>query len=525
MHTQTRRAAALGVVSAAALAVALLTPVSAFADAPVALSGTLTDAGAPVSNADVYVYKYDATQAQWDQTDYAGSTAADGTWSDTPTLADGSYGFWFGNLSNSTAPYSLDQGVGGTVDDQTLTAQFTVTGGVASATNFPLSLVRNAGKVVVTQHDADTNAVITTAPYGSVSLGYGFGADGGLLTHGQSYDSESPLDGVLEIAGVEPGTYYEGQANNDDYYTSYFTSPITVTAGATTSIDVSMLNDSTHDSTYALFTGNQPRVKISGEPKVGTLLTASITNLPAGVTARYQWYDISVPILGANSATFSPTTGQLGHQLYVYAYLNAPGHGTVTIGSTYLTAVTKIGDPNAATVGISGSAILGKTIKATVSGATLSPAVYAYQWYRNGAPLAGQDGSSYTITKKDLGKSIRVGVTSVVQGHLDAIIPSAEVIAKDKTALTASVSAKSISTKTKLTVRVSAVKGDSKLKPSGKYRVYYTATKYKTVKVKGTKTATVTLPKLSKGKHTIKVVLDSNKYSAKNKTFTVKVHK
>ncbi|MDR1790597.1 MAG: hypothetical protein LBR20_02880 [Propionibacteriaceae bacterium] len=86
----------------------------------------------------------------------------------------------------------------------------------------------------------------------------------------------------------------------------------------------------------------------------------------------------------------------------------------VSWGKGYTLAVGKIMVPG--TVSISGTATVGSTLTAVTTGWTPSNVTLYYQWYRNGTPIAGATGSTYTLTTADLGASISVAVSG---GHND----------------------------------------------------------------------------------------------------------
>ncbi|MDM4762471.1 hypothetical protein QT381_05570 [Galbitalea sp. SE-J8] len=525
----------IGVTAAGALALGgtLLGTTAASADAPpVTLTGTVLDAGAPATGVWVELERLDPASGNWYWVDDE-LTDASGAWSLTDTLSDGSYAFWFSPTSSSSAIYSTEQTSTGSDEWSDMAPQFTVTSGAASVTTFPQTLARNAGAVSVTIQDV--NGVTLGAPgtySGSAQINSGYDAQGKYVGGRDAYSAEhydpvaatwvSDFAGTVVVGGLKPGTYYGGSAWASGYPSEYFDTVIPVAVGATTDLGAVRL-PATAAAPKALTLLTAPRkVAVTGEPKVGSLLTAT---LPAGaVTASYQWYADHGVIPGATAQTFAPTTAQLGQSLSVTATVRQVGYGSSQLYSESTVPVA-LGDPDAPVVTLAGTATFGKALKAVVSAPTVGGAVYTYHWYRNGAPIAGADGSSYTIAKGDVGKRIRVGVSSFAQGHSDGVIPSAEVLAKDTTKLTVTPASKKITAKTKLKVKVALSKGGSTVSPKGTAKVYYSTTRFTSVSLKGTKAKSVTLPKLKKGTYTIKVVFESGTFTAATKTFKLKVTK
>ena len=66
------------------------------------------------------------------------------------------------------------------------------------------------------------------------------------------------------------------------------------------------------------------------------------------------------------------------------------------------------------TVNVSGKAVRGKHLTASVSGSNNTGA-FAYQWLRDGAAISGETASSYTLGTDDVGCSISCQVTSTEQ--------------------------------------------------------------------------------------------------------------
>lgn len=497
----------------------------AFADVAVSLSGTVLDQGAPIPNAGVYLYEYDQVNGYWYQVDSAGSTDTTGTWHYADNLSDGSYAVVFQGLGDTAAFYSSNtQTWDGKADTSKMATEFTVNGSGASASTFSSTLVRNAGAVAVPLRDAVTGGIIANpgSTFGYATFYSGLDASGDYISGSSSESDNASFTGTVLVGGLLPGTYYQGAASADGYATEFLSTPVTVAAGATSAyVPVGLVSGALPSVSTLL--PNPQVVTVTGNPKVGTLLTASV---PASATAAtFAWYENGTIIPGATAATFVPTAAQLGQTISASAIVRAPGYRPVLIYSDSTKSV-QIGDPNQAVVKVTGTTKIGHTLSVAVTGSTVPDSKLIYQWYRAGAPIGGAVGSKYLLAKADVGQKIFASVTAFSQGHTDSVIPSVTVsVAHDKATLAYSAK-KSISKSSKLKVKVNLKNGVTKNAATGTVRVYYSAKKFKKLSfsTKST-TKTATLPKLSKGKHTIKIkYYGDTHYLTKSTSFKVTVN-
>ncbi len=514
-RSRSYRASAIASIAIAALAGSLLaaTPASA----AVSLSGTVTDQGTPV--ADVAVELFADIDGYWSYQTSLGTTDPAGTWSySTATLFDGAYALWY-DPTRSPAIYASDQGAGGQTDSRLLATEFTIAGGSPSTGTFSETLVHNAGAVQFNAVNASDGTPISGVS-GYVSVEEGIDATGNSAAG--NYRSYPSLASTTVLGGILPGSSFTWAVTASGHNTAAG-GGVNVSANTTTDLGTISLAASATPSMYSVL--SQPKaITVSGVPKVGALLTANAPTAPAGSTRSFQWFTDGVPIPGAQAPTFVPTADEQGTSLAVRVYYALTGYSSDYVSSEASKRVA-VGDPNQALVTIVGAAKFGLTVRAAVAGSTIADTRTQYQWYRSGTPVPGEDGSSYAITKSDIGKSIRVAVTSFAQGHTDTVIPSAEVVAKDVPALTVEAD-KSIKTTKKLKVVVTVKPGKSKVAATGTATVFYSSTKYKTITFTGHAVKkTVLLPKLTKGKHTITVRFDSTRYVTRSKSIHVKVSK
>ncbi len=153
---------------------------------------------------------------------------------------------------------------------------------------------------------------------------------------------------------------------------------------------------------------------ISGTPAVGAKLTALIgTWIPAGQLHTYQWYAEGVAISGATAKTFVPTNAQKGKTLTVHVRSVTAGYAPRAASSAPSAPVLTGFVANSAAPVLSGSSLVGSTLRTSNGSWSPTDAAFAYQWLRNGVPIDSDRAreQSYVVTGWDLGKSLSARVT------------------------------------------------------------------------------------------------------------------
>ncbi|MEI6732756.1 MAG: DUF4347 domain-containing protein [Comamonadaceae bacterium] len=218
--------------------------------------------------------------------------------------------------------------------------------------------------------------------------------------------------GGVDIAGANSNKLVLGQAQVGEV--------ITVVARYTdaqgTAESVTSSATSVVASLNSLPTGT---VTISGTATQGQTLSAANTLADAdGIPSTgpgaisYQWQAGGVDIAGANSNTLVLGLAQVGKAITVVArYTDAKGTAE-SVTSSATSSVAAVTALPTVTVTISGTATQGQTLTVATTPADGSPGSVAgavsYQWYRNGAMVAGATQASYTLTQADVGSSISV---------------------------------------------------------------------------------------------------------------------
>lgn len=82
-----------------------------------------------------------------------------------------------------------------------------------------------------------------------------------------------------------------------------------------------------------------PAAKVTGKPRVGQLLTATVTGDPAATGTAYQWLRGSAPIAGATARTYKPVAADVGKRLAVRVTSTATGYDAASATSSPTAAV------------------------------------------------------------------------------------------------------------------------------------------------------------------------------------------
>jgi hypothetical protein len=188
---------------------------------------------------------------------------------------------------------------------------------------------------------------------------------------------------------------------------------------------------------------------ISGTPKSGQKLTASNgtwSNNPTSFT--YQWQRCASDarscgdITGATSQSYTASSGDVGHALRVVVTAsNADGKSSATSAATDPINGAN-GPTNSVRPTVSGSAVVGETLR--VSNGSWSPTAtsFARQWQQcdtdaaNCVNISGATGESYGIRSGDVGHRLRALVTARTSTGQTTIASSASGVVASSTTTT-----------------------------------------------------------------------------------------
>ncbi len=138
----------------------------------------------------------------------------------------------------------------------------------------------------------------------------------------------------------------------------------------------------------------------------GDTLTAVTTGITPAATFTYQWYRDNEAIDSATSATYTVTAADADKTLKVVVTAGGDFQGkveaAVEVGKAVLTGTPTIS-------GASSPAVMGDEL--TVSFATGTEGEdYTVVWLRDGEPIPGAEGTTYTLTAEDQGKTVSAKV-------------------------------------------------------------------------------------------------------------------
>lgn len=152
-------------------------------------------------------------------------------------------------------------------------------------------------------------------------------------------------------------------------------------------------------------------ITLSGTPTSGQTLSASVSD-PDGISGpvQYYWYADNEVIEDANSSTFTLTNEQIGAAITVQGTYTDDGG----INESHISDATD--DVSAisydATVTISGDAVIGSTLTATVADQNgIENATIIYTWYANDEEIEDEVLSTLTLGEAQFGKVITVKAT------------------------------------------------------------------------------------------------------------------
>ena len=204
----------------------------------------------------------------------------------------------------------------------------------------------------------------------------------------------------------------------------------TVTVSVHDGKDVNWNTDMTIDDTISVtISANSPATGapiISGTAQVGDKLTADTSPISDGngldsTVFHYQWLVDGVDIHGETEATYVLAAADVGKTIQVRVSFTDDEGNQETLTSEATEAVTTNPNNTPATGAptISGTAQVGETLTADVSGITdadgLTNVSYTYQWIANDGTtdtdIENATGATYTLVTADEGKTIKAKVS------------------------------------------------------------------------------------------------------------------
>lgn len=226
-----------------------------------------------------------------------------------------------------------------------------------------------------------------------------------------------------EISGANDRTYVPSQSDLGRKISVRVTgskagfNSVSKVSASTAAVKAPTVTAPTSQSQKVFTTTSVP--KITGTPKVGGVLSATVGKWDSGVTFRYQWIRNNVAIAGANSYSYVPTVDDVATFVTVAVTGSKTGYRAVTQVSdvAFITASVNV-FPSVSMPQIQGSPTVGSTLTATTSDWGVSGISYTYQWLRNAKDIPGATGTTFKLSTSDVNSYVGVRVTGTKSGYL-----------------------------------------------------------------------------------------------------------
>ncbi|MCG2803754.1 MAG: hypothetical protein L6311_16910 [Cellulomonas sp.] len=328
---------------------------------------------------------------------------------------------------------------------------YDVSGGAVLGTGTTYELtIADLGRTLYVQAAA-TLAGYTTSEVASTWIG-AVGSGGLTLT------SAPAITGGLRVGATATATAPDLSPTPDAIAYQWFTSDGTPIAGAT-SLTFTPTPDLLGRSLYLEATASRAGYQsyVVGSNLSGTVALAAlapVTNLtvpsaatfgvaltltaptfsPAADAVSYQWYRTpDVEITGATGTSYTPTSADLGTQLYVVASATRANTQSYEAASNLTGAVALASFTTAPTPTLTGAGLAGAayTVDAHADSWAPTPTTMTYRWFRAsvdnpvGTLLIGVTGTTYTPTDSDIGSYVYVETTAHRAGYADFVIGTA----------------------------------------------------------------------------------------------------
>jgi len=258
--------------------------------------------------------------------------------------------------------------------------------------------------------------------------------------------------------------------------------------------------------------GSADESVVLDDPKAGTYLVEAHVY---SFTNPFTW-DLTTAVVGAGgegSLTATPNPLPVTESTPTSYSLSWTGlapdtryYGVVRYGTSDVRTVLSVDSGPAAPVAtsaptITGSAKVGKTLKATPGTWEPKDVTVTYQWLRDGAPIEGATAQTYKVVPDDAGRAVSVQVTATQAGNINAgVAVSKPVVVKatSKTSVAVSPRVGTSSQEYTITVVVTPSAGPA---ATGTVAVRVNTKSYTGTLVDGT--ATITLPKQKRGVYVV----------------------
>ena len=165
-----------------------------------------------------------------------------------------------------------------------------------------------------------------------------------------------------------------------------------------------------------------PTLALTGDSKVGSVLTADASSWDYTVTLNYQWLRDGQAIPNQTSRTYQLLNEDQARLISVRVTASKPGQ----LSASSLSPAVLVDTNQAPPASITGSAAVGGTLVA--GPAASSDTQVSYRWNRAGRPITGAIGKTYVPTVTDLQREITVTTTVTQAGFAKVTSTSQPVV-------------------------------------------------------------------------------------------------
>jgi hypothetical protein len=191
---------------------------------------------------------------------------------------------------------------------------------------------------------------------------------------------------------------------------------VVVTAKKTGFSTTSVTSDG-HDVAYLPPLVNLGAPQLTGSAKVGTLLTVSAgTWSVSGLSYSYEWYRNGHRVADFSAGAMSLQADSYGDDLQVKVTASRAGYVPIIEWTPAVTVLEGAAPTNSSKPKVTGTLVVGSTIRATPGSWNRSGLQFNYQWYSDGVLIGGVTTSELTLAPEVEGTSITVEATASLAG-------------------------------------------------------------------------------------------------------------
>ena len=155
---------------------------------------------------------------------------------------------------------------------------------------------------------------------------------------------------------------------------------------------------------------------VSGTPTFGQTLTLDRGAYTETPTVSVQWLRDGVPVTGATGTSYPLGVADVGHPVTARVTLTRSGYTTLPVTAPATAAVAPAVFTVTRAPAVTGVPKFGQTLTLDRGAATGTPTT-TVEWLRDGVPVAGATGTTYSLGLDDIGKQVTARVTLARAGY------------------------------------------------------------------------------------------------------------